>query len=65
VGEITRDPILKEQAKAWGAVRVALGAYERNPSESNAKAVHNAWMEVRRLRRVARWRMREQRLSRG
>jgi hypothetical protein len=64
MGEIVRDPILKEQEKAWNAVRAALGAYEREPSDSNAEAVQDAWLELRRLSRVARWRMHEQRASR-
>ena len=65
MGEIARDPILKEQEKAWEVVRAALGAYERDPTDRNAEAVHDAWLEVRRLNRVARWRMRDRQVSRG
>ncbi len=54
--QILKDPILEREEDAWAVVRQALSDYREDPSDKNAEAVHEAWLEVRRLNRLARWR---------
>jgi hypothetical protein len=41
---------------AMAAAKLAVRAYARDPSSSNAAEVELAWQRVRRLQRVAEWR---------
>ena len=41
--------------EAMAAAKLAVRAYARNPSSSNAAEVELAWHRVRRLRSVANW----------
>lgn len=42
--------------EAMGAAKLAVRAYVRDPSSSNAAEVEVAWQRVRRLKSVAAWR---------
>jgi hypothetical protein len=42
--------------EAMAAAKLAVRAYARDPSSSNAAEVELAWQRVRRLRSVAEWR---------
>lgn len=42
--------------EAWIQAKAAVRAYSRNPSETNAVIVENAWREIRRMDSVSFWR---------
>ena len=41
---------------AWIQAKAAIRAYSRNPSETNAVIVENAWREIRRMDSLSFWR---------